>query len=114
WGSTSWEQGSARCSGCSRAAPTDPHTAKEPGFGSRPGGTLVGVAVNHARDRRTMSGRTHVLAARLVFPLILGGTIALALALLPSLGAPLTLSVATGVGLVAVMVAERVWPYRPV
>jgi sterol desaturase/sphingolipid hydroxylase (fatty acid hydroxylase superfamily) len=45
--------------------------------------------------------------------LILGGTIALGMALLPVLGPPTTLTVATGVGLVAVMIAERLWPYRP-
>jgi sterol desaturase/sphingolipid hydroxylase (fatty acid hydroxylase superfamily) len=52
------------------------------------------------------------LASRLVFPVILGGTLALALALLPLLGPPTTLSIATGVGLVSVAIAERLWPYR--
>jgi sterol desaturase/sphingolipid hydroxylase (fatty acid hydroxylase superfamily) len=52
------------------------------------------------------------LAQRLVFPGILGGTIGLALALVPVLGPPTTLTVTTGVGLVAVAIAEQLWPYR--
>jgi len=53
-------------------------------------------------------------ASYLAFPVILGGTVWLGIVLIPVLGAPLTLTVATGVGLLAVMIAERVWPYRPV
>jgi len=59
-----------------------------------------------------MGERTRPLASVLVFPLILGGTLALALVLLPRLGAELTLSIATVAGLVAVVIAERLWPYR--
>jgi sterol desaturase/sphingolipid hydroxylase (fatty acid hydroxylase superfamily) len=43
---------------------------------------------------------------------ILGGTLALALLLLPHLGAPLTLVVAQGAGAGAVAVAERLRPFR--
>ena len=49
----------------------------------------------------------------LPFVLILGGTLALALLLLPVLGAPLTLVVGQGVGAIAVAVAERLRPFRP-
>ena len=49
----------------------------------------------------------------LPFLLILGGTLALALLLLPGLGAPLTLVVAQVAGALAVAVAERRWPFRP-
>jgi sterol desaturase/sphingolipid hydroxylase (fatty acid hydroxylase superfamily) len=79
-----------------------------------PGGNAVfaGDTANRAKDRATMSGRAVGAASFLAFPLILGGTLALGLVLLPVLGPPTTLSVATGVGLVAVMVAERLWPYR--
>lgn len=59
-----------------------------------------------------MTASSRSLAPVLVFPVILGGTIALAIALLPVFGPPFTLSVATGVGLVAVAVAERLWPHR--
>jgi sterol desaturase/sphingolipid hydroxylase (fatty acid hydroxylase superfamily) len=59
-----------------------------------------------------MRERTRPLASVLVFPLILGGTLGLALVLLPRLGPELTLSIATGAGLVAVVIAERLWPYR--
>jgi len=51
-------------------------------------------------------------AARwLAFPAILGGTIAVAIALMPRLGAPLTLLVVEGAALVAILAAERVLPY---
>lgn len=46
------------------------------------------------------------------FSLILGGTLGLALLLLPRLGAPLTLVVAQGAGAVAVAIAERLRPFR--
>lgn len=59
-----------------------------------------------------MTAPAHPFASRLVFPGILGGTLLLALALVPVLGAAATLSVTTGVGLVAVAVAERLWPYH--
>ena len=59
-----------------------------------------------------MAARTSTLASTLVFPTIMGGSVALAIALLPVLGAATTLSVATGVGLVAVALAELRWPYR--
>ncbi len=59
-----------------------------------------------------MRERTGHVASVLAFPLILGGTLALALGLLPRLGAELTLSIATGAGLLAVVVAEQIWPYR--
>lgn len=59
-----------------------------------------------------MDPRPASLAPTLVFPVIMGGTVALAIALLPWLGAPATLSVTTGVGLLAVAVAELRWPYR--
>lgn len=59
-----------------------------------------------------MDPRPASLAPTLVFPVIMGGTVALAIALLPWLGASATLSVATGVGLLAVAVAELLWPYR--
>ena len=49
----------------------------------------------------------------LPFVLILGGTLALALLLLPVLGAPLTLVVGQGVGAIAVAVTERLRPFRP-
>jgi ornithine lipid hydroxylase len=49
----------------------------------------------------------------LAFPLILGGTIALAIALLPSLGPPLTLVICQTIGAVAIIVGERLWPFRP-
>ena len=58
-----------------------------------------------------MAARPVSLASVLVFPVIMGGTVALAIALLPVLGTATTLSVATGVGLVAVALAERVWPH---
>lgn len=59
-----------------------------------------------------MPGRPRTIASYLVFPLILGGTLALALGLLPRLGPALTLVVANAAGFVAVAAAERVWPYR--
>lgn len=59
-----------------------------------------------------MTAPAHPLASRLVFPVILGGTLLLAIGLVPVLGAPATLSITTGVGLVAVAVAERLWPYH--
>ena len=59
-----------------------------------------------------MRERTGHVASVLAFPVILGGTLALALGLLPRLGAELTLSIATGAGLLAVVVAEQLWPYR--
>ena len=49
----------------------------------------------------------------LPFVLILGGTLALALLLLPVLGAPLTLVVGQGVGAIAVAITERLRPFRP-
>ena len=48
----------------------------------------------------------------LPFLAILGGTLALALLLLPWLGAPLTLVVGQGAGAVAVALAEQRWPFR--
>ncbi len=51
-------------------------------------------------------------ARHLAFPVILGGTLVLAIAILPWLGPPLTLLVANGVGLAAVAIGERLWPYR--
>lgn len=59
-----------------------------------------------------MPGSLRTVASGLAFPLILGGALALALVLLPRLGAPLTLAVANGAGLVAIVFAERVLPYR--
>lgn len=53
------------------------------------------------------------MASYLAFPLILGGTIALAVALLPMLGPPLTLVICQTVGALSTIVAERLWPFRP-
>lgn len=49
----------------------------------------------------------------LVFPTILGGTIALAIALIAPLGAAVAVAVAQTAGLLAIAAAERVWPHRP-
>ncbi len=48
----------------------------------------------------------------LVFPAIMGGTIGVALLLVPHLGAPTTLFVTQFVGVAAIIVAERVLPFR--
>ena len=49
---------------------------------------------------------------RLAFPLILGGTIATAIVLLPHLGSVLTLVVTNLAAIVAIAVTERLLPYR--
>lgn len=53
------------------------------------------------------------MARYLAFPLILAGTIALAITLLPPLGPPLTLIICQSLGAVAIIVAEQLWPFRP-
>lgn len=60
-----------------------------------------------------MEAPTKKAARWLAFPLLMGGTIALAIVLLPRLGAPLTLIVAQTAGLAAVAATERLLPYRP-
>jgi sterol desaturase/sphingolipid hydroxylase (fatty acid hydroxylase superfamily) len=46
------------------------------------------------------------------FPLILGATIGLAIALLPHLGPPLTLVICETLGASAIAIGERLWPFR--
>jgi sterol desaturase/sphingolipid hydroxylase (fatty acid hydroxylase superfamily) len=48
----------------------------------------------------------------LVFPLILGGTIAAAIYLLPVLGTPITLLLTQGTAVIAIIVGEHVLPFR--
>jgi ornithine lipid hydroxylase len=60
-----------------------------------------------------MHGGWRALARGLAFPLILGGTLTLAIVLLPGLGPLATLAVANAVGFGAILAAERVLPYRP-
>src|SRR6185436_6782856 len=60
-------------------------------------------------------GERHVraLATGLVFPLVIGGTIALAIGLIPALGAVPAVLIAETVGALAIIMAERVLPFRP-
>jgi sterol desaturase/sphingolipid hydroxylase (fatty acid hydroxylase superfamily) len=53
-----------------------------------------------------------MVAQWVAFPLILSGTIATAIGLMPALGAAAAVAIAQTVGLLAVAVAERVLPYR--
>jgi len=52
------------------------------------------------------------LASWLAFPVILGGALVGALGLESLLGAPLALVVAQGTAALAILVAERLWPFR--
>ena len=49
---------------------------------------------------------------RLAFPLILGGTIAAAIGLLPHLGPPVTLAVTNFAAIIVIAITERLLPYR--
>jgi sterol desaturase/sphingolipid hydroxylase (fatty acid hydroxylase superfamily) len=53
------------------------------------------------------------LATGLVFPLLMGGSITLAIGLMPALGAVTAVVIAETVGALAIIVAERVLPFRP-
>ncbi|MBX3025765.1 sterol desaturase family protein [bacterium] len=71
--------------------------------------------MSSVEPRVPAQGRTGArppVAPVLAFPLILGATLALALILLPRLGAPLTLLIAQTFGLVAVAVVEHRLPFR--
>jgi sterol desaturase/sphingolipid hydroxylase (fatty acid hydroxylase superfamily) len=53
------------------------------------------------------------LATGLVFPLVMGGSIALAIGLVPVLGALQAVLIAETLGALAIIVAERALPFRP-
>jgi sterol desaturase/sphingolipid hydroxylase (fatty acid hydroxylase superfamily) len=53
------------------------------------------------------------LATGLVFPLLMGGTVALAIGLMPALGVVPAVLVAETVGALAIILAERLLPFRP-
>ena len=59
-----------------------------------------------------LAGRVRTWGRRLAFPLILGGTLAAAIALLPRLGPALTLVVTNLAAVVVIALTERLLPYR--
>lgn len=59
-----------------------------------------------------MASGARYLASWLVFPAILGGAVAAALALMPRLGAPTTVAVIVVASVLAIIAAERLLPHR--
>jgi sterol desaturase/sphingolipid hydroxylase (fatty acid hydroxylase superfamily) len=60
-----------------------------------------------------MEPRARRLARRLVFPAILAGAIAAAIALMPHLGVPVTIVTTQIAAVIAILAAEHLLPYRP-